>query len=152
MTDLEKAKKYFCIEELVDKEVFEKYGQSAWKFLDKTALSCLIVVREGIGFPMTVNNWKWGGKFSQRGLRHNMSPLVKRKTRIYLSAHIFGKAFDFDVQGMSSIEVRKWIVENELKFPCNIRLERNQGGKPINWVHLDTMSTESAQKVYLFDV
>ena len=96
-------KKYFKIEELVDKTVFEKYGESAWKFIDKDLLACLLVVREGIGFPMTINNWKWGGNFSQRGLRHNMSSLVKNKTKLYLSAHIFGKAVDFDVQGMSAV-------------------------------------------------
>jgi len=145
-------KDYFCIEELVDKEVFKKYGERAWKFLDKEALQCLLIVREGLDKPMSVNNWKYGGSFSQRGLRHNMSSLVKNKTRIYLSAHIFGKGFDFDVAGMSSVDVRKWIVENADLFPCKIRLERNKGGKPIPWTHIDTMSEPKNPKVYQFDV
>ena len=147
-----KIKDYFKIEELVDRTVFEKYGEAAWKFIDKDLLACLLVVREGIGFPMTINNWKWGGQFSQRGLRHNMSSLVKNKTRLYLSAHIFGKGVDFDVQGMDSVEVRKWIVANADKFPCKIRLERNLAGIPISWVHLDIMSDDSKPKVYQFDV
>jgi len=92
--------------------------------------------REGLHKPMTINNWKWGGSFSQRGLRHNRSSMVQKKTSIYLSAHMFGKAVDFDVQGMSAVEVREWIVENEDLFPCKIRLERNLKGKPISWVHL----------------
>lgn len=145
-------KDYFGIDELVDKTVYDKYGEGAWKFIDKDALACLLVVREGLGKPITVNNWKIGGPFSQRGLRHNMSSLVKNKTRLYLSAHIFGKAFDFDVEGMTAIEVRKWIDENADKFPCNIRLERNLGSNPISWVHLDIMSHENAPKVYQFDV
>ena len=145
-------KDYFCIEELVDKTVFDKYGQSAWKFIDETVLECLLIIREGLSKPMTINNWKWGGKFSQRGLRHNMSSLVKNKTRLYLSAHIFGKAVDFDVKGMTAVEVREWIVNNADLFPCKIRLERNMKGKPINWVHLDTMSDETKPKVYQFDV
>jgi len=145
-------KDYFCIEELVDKTVFDKYGESAWKFLDETILESLLIIREGIGFPMTINNWKWGGNFSQRGLRHNMSSLVKNKTRLYLSAHIFGKAVDFDVQGMTAVQVREWIVKNEDKFPYKIRLERNMKGKPISWVHLDTMSDPTKPDVYLFDV
>lgn len=143
---------YFCIEEFVDNTVFDKYGNAAWKFIDQSILDCLLVIREGLGKPMTVNNWKWGGSFSQRGLRHNMSSLVKNKTRLYLSAHIFGKAVDFDVEGMTAVEVREWIVANAHKFPCNIRLERNMKGKPISWVHLDTMSDSSAPKVYQFDV
>jgi len=53
-------KSYFCIEELVDKTVFDKYGQGAWKFLDETILETLLIIREGIHKPMTINNWKWG--------------------------------------------------------------------------------------------
>ena len=149
---MKKITDYFCIEELVDKTVFDKYGEAAWKFIDETILDCLLVVREGIGFPMTINNWKWNGSFSQRGLRTNISPLVKSKTSLYLSAHIFGKAIDFDVQGMTAVEVREWIVSNADLFPCKIRLERNMNSKPISWVHMDTMSDESKTKVYQFDV
>ena len=146
-------KDYFRIEELVDKTVYDKYGEAAWKFLDKDILTCMLVVREGLGKPITVNNWKAGGSFSQRGLRHNMSSLVKNKTRLYLSAHIFGKAFDFVVKGMTAVEVREWIVANPDKFPCKIRLERNMNGKPISWIHMDTMSDDSKLfKVYQFDV
>jgi hypothetical protein len=145
-------KDYFCIQELVDKDVYDKYGEAAWKFLDKDALACLLVIREGLDKPMSVNNWKYGGQFSQRGLRHNMSSLVKNKKRIYLSAHIFGKAFDFDVASMTAVEVREWIVANADLFPCKIRLERNMNGKPIKWVHFDIMSDPSKPKVYLFDV
>ncbi len=149
---MKKITDYFCVEELVDKTVFDKYGESAWKFIDETLIETLLILRENISRPMTINNWKWGGNFSQRGLRHNMSPLVKNKTRLYLSAHIFGKAVDFDVQGMTAVEVREWIVKNEHLFPYKIRLERNMKGKPISWVHLDVMSDETKPKVYQFDV
>jgi hypothetical protein len=145
-------KDYFCIEELVDKTVFDKYGETAWKFLDETILECLLIIREGLDKPISINNWKYGGKFSQRGLRHNMSSLVKNKKRLYLSAHIFGKAIDFDVAGMTAVEVRAWIAANADLFPYKIRLERNMKGKPISWVHLDTMSDPSKPKVYQFDV
>ena len=149
---MKKITDYFCIEELVDKTVFDKYGQSAWKFIDETIIETLIIIREGIGFPMTINNWKWGGSFSQRGLRTNMSSLVKNKTSLYLSAHIFGKAVDFDVQGMTAVEVREWIVANADLFPHKVRLERNMNGKPINWVHCDCLSDDSKPKIYQFDV
>jgi len=149
---MNKIKEYFCIEELVDKEVYNKYGDVAWKFIDEMLIECILVIREELGKPMTINNWKWGGQFSQRGLRHNMSPMVQKKTRMYLSAHMFGKAVDFDVEGMTAVEVREWIVANADKFPCKIRLERNMKGKPISWVHLDIMSDPSKDKVYQFDV
>lgn len=145
-------KDYFDITELVDKTVFDKFGQSAWKFLDKDLLACLLVVREGLGKAMTINNWNTKGQFSQRGLRHNMSPMVKGKEGLYLSAHLFGKGVDFDVAGMTAVEVRAWIIANADKFPCKIRLERNMAGKPINWCHLDTLSGEADPKVLQFDV
>jgi len=53
---------------------------------------------------------------------------------------------------MNAVDVRKWIVENADLFPCKIRLERNMNGKPIRWVHVDTMSDISKPKVYQFDV
>ena len=149
---MSKIKEYFGIEELVDKTVFDKYGEVAWKFMDELLLDCLLIIREELGKPMTINNWKWGGQFSQRGLRHNMSPMVKKKNYMYLSAHMFGKAVDFDVKGMTAVEVREWIVANEDKLPCKVRLEKNMKGKPISWVHLDIMSDPSKPKVYQFDV
>ena len=77
-------KDYFEIQELVDKTVFDKFGQTAWKFIDKDLLACLLIIREKLGKPMTINNWHKGGQFSQRGLRHNMSPMVQGKASLYL--------------------------------------------------------------------
>ena len=145
-------KDYFIIQELVDPTVYNKYGEMAWKFIDTRLLECLLIIRQELDSPISINNWFYGGNFTQRGLRHNMSPLVASKDRLYLSAHIFGKAVDFDVSGMTSVEVRKWIVDNPQKFPHKIRLERNLGGKPIGWVHLDIMSDDSKPKIYQFDV
>tara|TARA_B100000768_G_C11284781_1_gene381561 strand:+ start:365 stop:814 length:450 start_codon:yes stop_codon:yes gene_type:complete len=145
-------KDYFIIQEFVDPLVYNKYGEEAWKFIDEKLLDCLLIIREELNSPISINNWNYGGRFTQRGLRHNMSPLVLSKDKLYLSAHLFGKAVDFDVSGMTSIEVRKWIVDNSDKFPCKIRLERNLGGKPITWVHLDIMSDETKPKIYQFDV
>tara|TARA_R110001592_G_C13122204_1_gene745879 strand:+ start:295 stop:750 length:456 start_codon:yes stop_codon:yes gene_type:complete len=145
-------KDYFIIQEFVDPLVYGKYGEAAWKFIDEKLLDCLLIIREELKSPISINNWNYGGKFTQRGLRHNMSPIVSSKDKLYLSAHLFGKAIDFDVSGMTSIEVREWISKNAEKFPCKIRLERNLYGKPINWVHLDIMSDDSKPKVYQFDV
>lgn len=145
-------KDYFSAHELVPKDVYDKYGEGSWKFIDQSIIDCIMVVREGLGKPMTINNWFWGKQFSQRGLRPNTSPMVKGKSGLYLSGHCFGKAVDFDVEGMTAVEVRAWIVANADKFPYKIRLERNMKGKPINWVHMDTMSDEGAPKVYQFDV
>ncbi len=158
MTDekiLQEIKKYFCIEEFVSKSVFDKYGETAWQFLSPRLLHTMIVIRKELKRSITINNWKWGGKFSQRGLRENTSSIVSKKTKsnkTYLSAHCLGCAVDFDVKGMEAIDVRIWIAGNPDKLPCKIRLENEMKGKQINWVHLDVYSKEDNPKVYLFNI
>jgi hypothetical protein len=61
-----------------------------------------------------------------------------------MSAHMLGKAVDFDVQGLLAEEVRQWIVTHVSWWPYHIRLE-----KDVSWCHLDVIDF-SEQKVYLF--
>lgn len=140
---------YFKIEELVCPHVYNRFGEAAWGFLDKDLLDVLLFIRETLNRPIYINNWKWGGDKSQRGLRCNCDPLVKEKTYLekpYLSAHIFGKGVDFHVQGMSADEVRKWIADYQVYLPCSIRLETG-----ISWIHLDVMDYgKSANKITYF--
>ena len=139
-----KIKTYFTIEELVGKRTAQKYGERAWRFLDPKALRALLIVREGINSQITVNS----GRRQQRGLRTNIQQIVRQKSlrnRLYISAHIQGKAFDFDVKGMTAQQVRDWIVKSHKLFPFKIRLEDG-----VSWVHLDTIWEEKNPKVYLF--
>lgn len=140
--------KYFKIEELVSKAVLNKYGDHSWSFIDVRLLKTLDFLREQLDKSITINNWKWGGHLSQRGLRENTCEIVKKKTslnRIYLSGHVQGIAADFDVKGMSAEEVRQWIIKNQDSLPYSVRLE----GK-VSWVHLDMR--ETSKKVYVFNV
>lgn len=144
----ERIKLYFGIYELVGKRTFKKYGERAWRFLDYRALYALLIVREGLGKSITVNDWKWGGKRQQRGMRTIVQQMIKNftyKDILYLSAHLFAKAFDFDVEGMTAQQVRLWIVENKDLFPFKIRLEDR-----VTWVHLDVIWEDKNSKVYLF--
>lgn len=139
--------KYFKIQELVCKHVYEKWGEKAWQFLDDKLLANLEWIRERLGKPIVINNWAQGGQFSQRGLRCNCCILCIEKTdlrKVYLSQHIFGKAVDFDVVGMSAEEVRRWIMSHASELPYPIRMEDR-----VNWVHLDTMDSGKT-KVQIF--
>lgn len=143
-----KIKQYFGIKELVCPHVYEIWGEIAWQFLDYRMLANLAFIREGIGKPIVVNNWAKGGEYSQRGLRCTRCILVIEKVdlrKVYLSAHIQGKAVDFHVLGMTDEEVRNWIVEHadDLPYPC--RLERDTTG----WCHMDVRQC-SYEKVELF--
>ena len=138
-------KPYFAINELVCPHCYAKYNERSWQFLDTNALYGLLLMRETIfGVPMYVNNYK-NGK-TQKGLRCNKCDLVKSKATLYLSQHVFGKAWDFTVQGMTAEQARKKIIENAHLFPFNFRLEAD-----VSWVHWDTMNQYGiSDKVYVF--
>ena len=139
------VKKYFGIHELVGSRTLSKYGERSWRFFGTNALHALLIVRLKLDKAMTVNS---GGR-EQRGLRTNIQPLVRDKAernQLYISAHILGRAFDFDVKGMTAQEVRDWIVDNADLFPFKIRLEDG-----VSWVHLDDIDEEKNPKVYLFN-
>lgn len=158
MTDeqiIKEIKGFFCIEEFVSEKVFKKYGNDSWQFLSIRMLHTLLVIRKDLDRAITINNWKWGGKFKQRGLRSNMGYIVLKMVkmmRIYLSGHVLGCAVDFDVEGMTAVEVREYLKATHKKLPYKIRLENNIKGKPINWVHLDLMYKLKNPKVYLFNI
>lgn len=145
---IEALKKYFKITELVDKEVYAIHGERAWKFFDTDLLKALLIIRTKLGKPIYINR----DGLQQRGLRHNRSSMVVGKKNPYLSAHMMGKAIDFDVLGMDAEDVRLWIKKNFFLFDFKIRLEHKIKGKPISWVHLDTIDEEQNEKVYLFNI
>lgn len=141
-------KDYFDIQELVCKHVYGKFGQSAWQFFDPRLLETLLVIRENLGKPIHVNNWQVGGNLTQRGLRCNVCQLVAGKTRmdkVYVSAHMQGTGIDFDVKGMTALEVRDWIKANRILLPYAIRLEQD-----VDWVHLDMRNDGRNGKVVYF--
>ncbi len=140
---------YFSIKELVCKHVYERYGEGAAMFLDDKLIETLNVIREQIlCAPMTVNNWHAGGNFTQRGLRCNICELVKNKTdagRLYLSAHMLGKAVDCNADGMTAQEARRLIIDKQELLPYPIRLEDG-----VSWLHIDLYDNGKKEKVYLF--
>ena len=132
-------KDYFSIKEWVCPVVYDKHREYAWQFLDKRLLETMLVIRERIGKPIVINNWAKGGQHTQRGLRTNISPIVKEKTaldKLYIPAHIQGMAVDFNVVGMTTKEVHDWLVENQNHLPHPLRIEENTG----NWIHIDSRS------------
>lgn len=143
------VKQYFGIKELVCPDVYERFGESAWQFLDARLLHTLYVIREMIDRPVIVNNWAKGGSYSQRGLRCNVCPLVKEKTsleKVYLSAHVQGVAVDFHVPGMTTAEVRRLIIDNQRLLPYPIRIERDT----TTWIHIDMRNDDENFKIVEF--
>lgn len=133
--------RYFTIEELVSDNVYRKYGDKSWEFIDIRLIETIDKLREVFNKPITINNWKWGGSLKQRGLRANKDEIVANKKDYYISQHCLGKAVDFNVKGLSSKEVYDFILENKDKFPYITRIE--DINKTPTWVHIDLSNTSS---------
>lgn len=133
--------KYFKIQELVSKDVYEKYGERSWQFIDEKLICTIDTVREFFDEPITVNNWLWGGSLEQRGLRANKDPLVASKKDYYISQHCLGKAVDFNVKDFTSEEAYNLILQNKDKFPYLKRIENIQ--YTPTWVHIDVANIDS---------
>jgi len=152
---IDSLKKYFIIQELVGPEMYKKHGDNSWFVFETDTLHSLLIMRVGINKPFTINDWFWGGIYSQRGYRDTTQKIIKDKVDagiLYVSGHPLGCAFDFKVKGMNSERVRIWIEEHADLFPCKIRLEWKKNGVPITWVHFDCKWYENNPKIYKFNV
>jgi hypothetical protein len=139
---------YFDIEELVCPHVYNVYKQLAWQFLDRRFVITINVIREKIGKSIMINNWKDGGKYSQRGMRCIQCEIVQdyiKKGSLYLSGHLLAKAGDMNVLGLHAEEVRVWLKKHQSWWPYPFRLE-----KDVDWVHLDTFDNGMG-KIYEFN-
>ena len=121
--------KDFAVEEFVEPALYELIGDQAIKLIDNDILCFILNLRETLDKPITINNWKWGGKFSQRGLRTKNS-----KHYSPTSQHSTGKALDFNVASMSAEEVRQWIIKNRRLWWIQPVTFIEDG---VNWVHVD---------------
>ena len=61
--------KHFSVQELVPPAIYNKRGEKSLELIDVRIVMILDHLREKLGKPITVNNWQWGGGYSQSGLR-----------------------------------------------------------------------------------
>lgn len=123
------APHFFSIEEFLPPETVGAFGSRAWQFMDSRLLACMDRIRNRYKVPITINNWKTGGPFQYRGFR---PPACTEGAP--LSQHRFGRACDFDVQGMTAEEVREDIKANPQHLDFNQLMAVELG---TNWVHVD---------------
>lgn len=137
------------VKEVVCPHTFAKYGDKAIRFIDPNLRAVLDVIRNKIlKCPIIINN---GSSLTQRGLRCNICQLVADKTKagkLYLSGHNMGKSCDFSCSKYTVKQIHELIKKNADLLPCKIRLE-----SPIDaptWVHVDVMTEDQKDKVYVF--
>ena len=127
--------RHFLIEELVPKELYQKYGATkCWEFLDPELLKMIDIIKER--FPkgtVSINTWKWNGDRNWSGIRTPDSSYYSQG-----SMHSWGKAVDMIFSAYTADEVRKDILDNPDIYYAIKGLELD-----ISWVHLDTRNRET---------
>lgn len=121
--------KYFKIEELVPEELYKRYGDKCWDFLDPRLLESIDVIKER--FPkgvIIINDWLWNKNRNWSGIRTSDSPYYSPG-----SMHSWGKAVDMIFSKYDPEEVRRDIINNPDIYPYIKGLELD-----ISWVHIDT--------------
>lgn len=136
--------KHFKAYELVPPELHADYTENEiWGMFDRDALRALDWLRDTFG-QITVNDWFWGGGYSQSGIRTPSSRYYSRT-----SMHSSGRAFDCKFKNYKAEEVRKKLKEmetNEEYIPKGIRRIENK----VSWFHFDSKFT-GLDKIYWFN-
>ena len=132
--------KHFSIEELVPPETLSKYGESlCWTFMDHRLLEVLDWLRMALNRSIWINR---DDISNNRGFRTNLY----NTSRMYCSQHLFGRAADFNVDGMTVEEVHQFLRDNIDDIPHPIWVEEADG---VNRVHIDVRYSDKG-KLYFF--
>lgn len=131
-----KVSENFVIQEFVPKAIFDTWGDRSRWFVDPRVFVVAQAMRMHFGRSMTINNWHTGGSLSNRGFRAPGSTVGGQ-----LSQHRFGRAFDFNIPGMTAKEVYDEIRRHERKFmDLGLTTLEDVAFTPT-WVHCDVRTT-----------
>lgn len=138
--------KYFTINELVPESLTEALHEDLlWGMFDENVLMFADWIKEFCNMaPVTINDWEWGGIYSQSGIRTKDSKYYSEG-----SMHSVGKALDLKVRGYTAEGLRKALRAYEEagnKVPYITRIEEGT----VGWLHVDTKET-GLDKVYYFN-
>lgn len=122
--------KNFKLQELVPPEIYDKWGDKAWKFLDTRLLRSIQKLRSHFG-PATINNWHIFGDRYYSGLRPFDCTVGAE-----MSQHKFGRAADMIFRDYNAENVRQGIREFEELFPFITFIEDD-----VSWLHIDCRHT-----------
>ena len=132
-----KIRQNFDVREFVPPGVWEDFGAASRWFLDPRMLDLAQFYRDFFDAPVRVNDWHYGGDFTERGFR-----LPTTNTGARLSQHKFGRAFDCNVEGLTPDEVRSRIMDNEDLFMEKGLTTLESGEIATTWVHSDIRTTD----------
>ena len=127
-----KVSKNFIIQEFVTPSMYNDLGDDADILIDDRVVHLAQFVRERFDKPVTINNWFYGGPFKYRGVRPHDCEVGAA-----YSQHKYGRAFDFNVRGMSIEEVHQDIKDNQQLYYDNHLRVVESIEKAATWIHFD---------------
>lgn len=135
--------KHFDIKELVTPEMYSDWGERCWTLFDDRLLRVIDTLREKLG-PCTINDWSWGGKFKNSGLRDQHFYGTTKKYLASRSQHKYGRAVDMKFKQFSAQAVRKYIIEHQTLLADIRFIECGplKQGQAMNWVHIDVRNEQ----------
>lgn len=151
-----KINKYFDIREFIPESEYNKIMKLSeddrlnafYKLVNPKIIEIATYIRELFGKPMVINNWHTGGTYSLRGWRPANTKIGAKK-----SMHKKGKAFDFDIKGLSDDVVKDTIIKHEKEL-YKIGVRRMESREDAGtWCHLDIQPVKGfINKIYVFNV
>lgn len=129
----------FDLREFVPKDIWHIYQDRSLWFVDIRVIEGAEWLRNYFGKPITINNWHTGGPFQMRGFRPPATTTGGR-----LSQHKFGRAIDFNVEGLSSNEVFRRLKQDWLKVSTYTDWTTMEDPSIADtWTHIDLRQTRS---------
>ena len=149
-----KLNQYFDMREFIPPAEYNKIMKLAesdrlnafYKLVSPKIIEISTYVRELFGKPMIINNWHTGGTYTLRGYRPANTKIGAKN-----SMHKKGEAFDFDIKGLSDIQVKEIIIKHEKEL-YKIGVRRMESGEDAGtWCHLDIKNVKGfTNKIYIF--
>lgn len=120
--------KYFKLHEFLPKELYEKYGERGWRYVDERLIITMDILKEHFNLgTIQINNYYFGGDREHSSIRTPSSPYYSVG-----SMHTYARAIDFVCSDYSAQEVRNYIIGHPHVFKYVRGLELG-----VSWVHLD---------------
>ncbi|MCP3681981.1 MAG: hypothetical protein GY861_04750 [bacterium] len=126
--------------QVVPPSMWERWGVQALDKMDQRILEFIDEFRKDCGVPLTANDWSWGGRFTQRGVRDVNQYGTYEKMEASRSDHITGRAIDLVSSKLSGNELRLVFIKHKdkyfEKYGINfIEVGQLSNGSAMSWFH-----------------
>lgn len=124
--------KHFEIHQLVPANVFARFAERSWWFIDPKLVAVLDALRDDLGVPVVINDWYTGGRFQNSGFRAPNTTVGAA-----MSQHRFGRAADVKALAMKPDAVLRALNLNKEKYlALGLTTIENLEHTPT-WLHID---------------